>query len=196
MRQLDDLFSVFPLIESKRLILRQPMSEDALDFFACHSDPEVFRYSRRSEDTSFESATQTLNKLFTWHQERFMLSWAIVLKENQRFIGRIQMEDWSDEDHRAAVGYLLGKQYWGNGYATEALRVVIAYLFEQTTVNRIYASTWAENTASARVLEKAGMRFEGLSRQKRFAKGTFRGTKNYAILREDFFNENDGKVIL
>jgi len=52
-----------------------------------------------------------------------MLSWAIVLKENQRFIGRFQMEEWSDEDHRAAVGYLLGKQYWGKGYATPDLPV-------------------------------------------------------------------------
>ncbi len=47
------------------------------------------------------------------------------------------MEQWSDENHRATVRYLLGKQYWGNGYATEALREVIAFLFAQTTVNRI-----------------------------------------------------------
>lgn len=186
MRQLEDLFSVFPLIESERLILRELTIGDAADLFVCQSNPEVFRYSRRSEETSLESATQTLNRLLKWHQERFMLSWAIVLKENQRFIGRIQIEDWSDEDHRAAVGYLLGKPYWGKGYATEALRAVIAYLFEQTTINRLYASAWAANIASARVLEKAGMRFEGLSRQKRFAKGAFRDTKNYAILREDF----------
>jgi [ribosomal protein S5]-alanine N-acetyltransferase len=189
MRQLEDLFSVFPLIESNRLLLRQLMPEDAPDFFACQSDPEVFRYNRRSEETSLESATHTLNILFQRHQERTMLSWAIVLKENQRFIGRFQMEEWSDEDHRAAVGYLLGRQYWGKGYATEALRAVIAYLFEQTTVNRIDAVTWRENSASARVMEKAGMRFEGLARQRRFAKGAFRDRKSYAILREDFFNE-------
>ncbi len=189
MRQLEDLFSVFPLIESNRLLLRQLMPEDAPDFFACQSDPEVFRYSRRSEETSLESAMHTLNILFQRHQERTMLSWAIVLKENQRFIGRFQLEEWSDEDHRAAVGYLLGRQYWGKGYATEALRAVIAYLFEQTTVNRIDAVTWRENNASARVMEKAGMRFEGLARQRRFAKGAFRDRKSYAILREDFFNE-------
>ena len=49
MRQLEDLFSVFPLIESERLILRQLTPEDAPDFFACYADPEVFRYSRHSE---------------------------------------------------------------------------------------------------------------------------------------------------
>jgi len=69
MRQLEDLFSVFPLIESERLILRQLTPEDAPDFFACHSDPEVFRYSRRSEETSLESATRTLNILFKRHQD-------------------------------------------------------------------------------------------------------------------------------
>lgn len=189
MKPLENLFSVFPILESKRLILRQLTPEDAPDFFACQSDPEVFRYSGRSEEPSLEAATHTLNILFKRHQERTMLSWAIVLKENQHLIGRFQIEEWSDENHRAAVGYLLGKQYWGKGYATEALSAMIAYLYEQTTVNRIDTFTWSENIASARVMEKAGMRFEGLARQKRFAKGAFRDLKIYAILREDFFHE-------
>ena len=55
--------------------------------------------------------------------------------------------------------------------------------------NRCHTPTWAENTASARVLEKAGMRFEGLARQRRFAKGAFRDVKFYAILREDVSTE-------
>lgn len=189
MRPLQDLFSVFPVIESERLILRQLTPEDAADFFACQSDPEVFRYAGRSEETSLESARHMLNILFKRHQEQSMLSWAILLKENQRLIGRFQIEEWSDENHRAAVGYLLGKQYWGKGYASEALRAVIASLFEQTTVNRIDTFAWAENVASTRVMEKAGMRFEGLARQKRFAKGAFRDVKSYAILREDFLDE-------
>jgi [ribosomal protein S5]-alanine N-acetyltransferase len=189
MRSLQDLFSVFPMLESERLILRQLTPEDAADFFACQSDPDVFRYAGRSEETSLESARQMLNILFERHREQTLLSWAIVLKESQRLIGRFQMEEWSDENRRATVGYLLGKQYWGNGYATEALRAVIAYLFEQTTVNRIDTFAWAENSASIRVMEKAGMRFEGLARQRRFAKGAFRDVEYYAILREDSFNE-------
>jgi ribosomal-protein-alanine N-acetyltransferase len=189
MRSLQDLFSVFPIIESERLILRQVTLEDAPDFFACQSDPDVFRYAGRSEETSLESAQHMLNILFKRHQEQTMLSWAIVLKENLRFVGRFQIEEWSDENHRAAVGYLLCKQYWGKGYATEVLLAAIAYLFEQTTVNRIDTFAWSENIASTRVMEKAGMRFEGLARQKRFAKGAFRDLKSYAILREDFFNE-------
>ena len=189
MRPLQDLFSVFPVIESERLILRQLTPEDAPDFFACQSEPEAFRYAGRSEEPSLESARHMLNILFQRHQEQTMLSWAIVLKENQRLSGRFQIEEWSDENHGAAVGYLLGKQYWGKGYASEALRAVIAYLFEQTTVNRIDTFACAENVASIRVMKKAGMRFEGLARQKRFAKGAFRDVKSYAILREDFLNE-------
>lgn len=83
----------------------------------------------------------------------------------------------------------IGKPYWGNGYATEALGAVIAYLFEQTTINRIETFAWAENSASTHVMEKAGMRFEGLARHRRFAKGAFHDFKYYAILREDFFPE-------
>lgn len=80
--------------------------EDAPDFFACHSDPEAFRYFRHSEETSLESARHTLSILFKRYQERSMLCWTIVLKENQHFMGRIQMQEWSDADQRAEVGYL------------------------------------------------------------------------------------------
>src|SRR5258708_13109020 len=92
MRQLEDLFSVFPLIESNRLLLRQLMPEDAPDFFACQSDPEVFRYNRRSEETSLDSATHTLNILFHRHQGPTILSWAIVLKYTHLFIPPLQIE--------------------------------------------------------------------------------------------------------
>jgi len=184
--QLEDLFVKFPVIETERLILRQFTLDDAQAFFLCISDPEVWRYSRRPAQTSLEETTHSLKKLLQWYEKRTMVPWAIVLKEHQHLIGQFQMEEWSDEDHRAAVGYRLARQYWGKGYATEALHAVIAYLFENTTVNRIDAFTWSENVASARVMEKAGMRFEGLARQRNFAKGAFRDLKTYAILREDY----------
>ena len=191
MRPLQDIFSVFPSLESERLLLRQLLPEDADDFFACQSDPEVFRYSGRSELTSLEAARDWLNILLKRHQEQTLLSWAIVRKEDQHFIGRFQLEHLSAENRRTGVGYLLGKPYWGNGYATEALCAVIACLFEQTTVNRIETFAWAENSASSRVMEKAGMHFEGLARQRRFAKGAFHDFKYYALLREDFFHEKN-----
>lgn len=67
MKQLEDLFSVFPRIETERLMLRQHTPEDAADCFACYADPEVFKYSPLSEETSLQSATHTLNRLLTWH---------------------------------------------------------------------------------------------------------------------------------
>ncbi len=81
MKSLQSLVLDFPIIESERLILR---ISDVADFYACQSDPEIFRYSGRSEETSLESASQMLNLLFKRHEEQTLLSWAIVLKENQR----------------------------------------------------------------------------------------------------------------
>jgi [ribosomal protein S5]-alanine N-acetyltransferase len=195
MMQLEGLFIAFPVIETGRLILRQFTPDDAQALFVCISDPDVWRYSRRPVPTSLEWITHHLDTLLKRYQERTMVTWAIVLKENQHVMGKFQMEEWSDEHHHAALGYLLGKQYWGNGYATEALRAVIAYLFEHTTVNRIDAFTWRENVASARVMEKAGMRFEGLARQRYFAKGAFRDLKTYAILREDVLDQKVAKPL-
>jgi len=92
MGQLEDLFSVFPLIESERLTLYQLTPEDAADFLTCHADPEVFRSSRCAAETSLESAKHTLDLLSKQHQERILLRWAIVLKANQHVIGRIRAE--------------------------------------------------------------------------------------------------------
>jgi [ribosomal protein S5]-alanine N-acetyltransferase len=85
---------------------------------------------------------------------------AITLRESGQFCGGVGLRIETAHQH-AELGYWLGVPYWGNGYATEAARAAVVYGFDVLHLHRIYASTFSHNQASARVLKKIGMRYEG-----------------------------------
>ena len=89
------------------------------------------------------------------------------------------------EHGRAEIGYWVGVRYWGAGYATEATRALIAYAFDELGLNRVFAFHLSTNPASGRVMEKAGMRFEGTRRQHTRKGDAFLDSRVYAILRTD-----------
>ena len=91
-----------------------------------------------------------------------------------------------EPDHRRAeLGYWVGVPYWGNGYATEAARAVVKYGFGTLGLHRIFASHFANNPASARVLRKIGMRYEGRLRGHVLKWGEFLDLEMYGMLASD-----------
>lgn len=84
----------------------------------------------------------------------------------------------------AEMGYYIGEPYWGKGYATGAVKQVCAYVFENTDIIRIFAEPFAYNTASCRVLEKAGFRFEGVLHSNAVKNKEVLDMKLYALVRE------------
>ena len=87
--------------------------------------------------------------------------------------------------HSAEVGYWLGEAHWGNGYASEALRALTRYAFEELGLRRLSAGVFGHNPASARVLEKVGYRLEGIERNGVIKEGMLVDQHLYAILRDD-----------
>lgn len=83
------------------------------------------------------------------------------------------------------LGYWIGKPYWNRGYATEAVRAVIAYGFDELGLNRIQARYMTRNPASGRVMEKAGMSFEGVLRQSIYRWDEFEDAAIFSILHEE-----------
>ena len=91
-----------------------------------------------------------------------------------------------ERDHeRAEIGYWIGVPYWGRGYASEAARAVVDYGFRELGLNRVYATVFAGNTASRRVAEKAGMRYEGCMRQHVSKWGKFLDVEVYGVVKAD-----------
>ena len=87
---------------------------------------------------------------------------------------------------RAELGYWIGCPFWGRGFATEAATAVMAFGFDTLQLHKIHASYFAGNTASKRVLEKIGMRHEGLSREHIHKWDRFVDLENYGLLMTEF----------
>ena len=112
---------------------------------------------------------------------------AIFLKENGRYIGNCGLVALSQQHHHAEVGYFIDVSEWGKGYATEACKKIIDYGFGHHQLNRIYSRCMVRNHASRRVMEKAGMVWEGRHKQQ-FLKGDVYEDIDYlAILAEEYW---------
>ncbi len=112
-------------------------------------------------------------------------TYAITRRDDGILLGAIGLTQ--DQRHnRAEMGYWIGKLYWGQGYATEAARALLAYGFEALQLNKIYATYFKRNPASGRVMQKIGMTYEGLLRQHVRNGQRYEDLLYYGILRADF----------
>lgn len=182
-----NIFSDLPTLETKRLLLRRMRPEDAESMFSYASDPEVTRYVLWETHNSIEGSEGFIELAMEGYEQGNFGSWGVTLKETGAFVGTCGFDDCYFPEHaRAEVGYVLSRECWGRGIMPEALRAVIHFGFEQLGLNRIESRCIAENMASARVMEKASMVYEGTLRERELIKGSYRDIKIYAILRADY----------
>lgn len=107
---------------------------------------------------------------------------AVTLKEENTLIGGGRISA-SDARHREGfIGYVLNRGFWGQGYATELAQALLAYGFDKLGLHRIYATCDIDNMGSAHVLEKIGMRREGVLREYRLQGENWRDQFLYAVL--------------
>lgn len=110
---------------------------------------------------------------------------AITLVQDGTLIGSIGLEIVAAHRH-ARLGYWLGVEYWRQGFATEAVRAVLAHGFERLDLNRIYAPHFSGNDASGRVLRKVGMTYEGRMREHYQRFGRSVDLELYGMLKREF----------
>ena len=152
-------------LETDRLILRRFRVEDADDMFRnWASDSEVTRFLTWPTHTDV-SVTKTL--LADWvnqYAQPAYYNWAIELKEDHELIGNISVVKLNEKIQGADIGYCMGRAWWGKGIMPEALKCVITFLFKEVGVNRVAACHDVNNPKSGRVMEKSGMKTEGIWR--------------------------------
>ena len=147
------------IIDTQRLRLRPPRPSDVDAIFEYASDPEVTRYmdwkslSRPAEAEVFRARTAR-----SWERgDEF--TWIITKPGDDRAIGGISL---GARDEDADFGYVLNRREWGRGYGTEAARAIVDWACGKRAVPRIWATCDVENVRSIRVIEKAGLKREGL----------------------------------
>ena len=180
------IFPALVTLETERLMLRALTLEDADDVFAYARDPEVVRYLPWESHQSVEEAREFITRTLEAHEAGAKADWGMALKATGRVVGTCGFCTWAGSSGRAELGYCLARELWGRGLVTEASERVVRFGFEDCMLNRIEAVCDVNNVGSARVMEKCGMTFEGVLRQRLLMHDSYRDMKMYAILREDW----------
>lgn len=145
--------------ETSRLTHREFTVDDADAAFALNSNPDVMRYTGEPMLESVEAARQFIAEYSDFDRIGYG-RWACVLKESETVIGFCGLKYLSDLDV-VDVGFRFQPNCWGRGLATEACRASLDFGLHTIGLDRILAFVMPENNASIRVLEKAGMQFDG-----------------------------------
>jgi [ribosomal protein S5]-alanine N-acetyltransferase len=144
-------------------MLRRPVLEDAASIFECYAcDPEVTRYLTWRPHETIRRTQEFLRRCHAFWERSEAFPWAIVPKGEAHPIGMI---DLRPQGERAEIGYVLGRSFWRRGYMTEAAHAVVQWALSQAEIYRVWAVCDVDNAASAKVLEKIGMRREGILRR-------------------------------
>lgn len=155
-------------IETDRLILRKFCIEDAEQmFYGWASDLSVSRFLFWEPHKDID---ETRNILEGWIQKykKNSYNWAVQSKDTGKLIGSICCANMNKYDHNCEVGYCYGSKYWGQGYATEALKAVIDYLFNECNLHVIESLHHEKNIASGIVMSKAGMTKECVLKDRKY----------------------------
>ncbi len=159
--------------ESRNIFIRPLLPEDIGEsYIAWMNDPEVTQYlESRGTQYLHEDLVQYVKDI---RKNDNNLLFGIFLKGSGEHIGNIKIGNISRVHRFADVGLVIGvKEQWGKGYATEAIRLVTEYAFEQLDLNKLVAGMYAPNEGSRKAFEKAGYNIAGRYRNHRFYKGSF-----------------------
>jgi [ribosomal protein S5]-alanine N-acetyltransferase len=188
----DLFFKNNPQLETKRLILRKLVLEDAGDVYTYASDEEVCRYMTWDAHKSIEDSKRFINYILGRYEKDDAGEWGIVLKETGKLIGAMGFYKYDMRNSCTELGYVLGRSHWGKGIMPEAVGRLLKFAFEEIGFNRIECFHSLSNEKSGRVMQKVGMAFEGIAKEKIFAKEKYWDVKQYAILKKDWVRREAG----
>ena len=147
-------------LETQRLIIREFKPEDLSQLAPILANPKVMKFSSKSI-FSVEQTLMKINFFINSYQKHGFGKWAMIHKQSNQMIGFCGLAlEKIDNVNEPEIGYLLDSEFWGKGFATEAASAVITQGFEKFKLPYILGIVEPANTASVRVLEKLGMKYE------------------------------------
>ncbi|MDZ8080888.1 MAG: GNAT family N-acetyltransferase [Nostoc sp. DcaGUA01] len=173
-------------LKTERLILRDFVESDWPAVHEYASDDEVVRYLTFGPNSEEDTRNFLQREISLQTQEpRQHFALAVTLKAQKQLIGICRISTLDTVNKIGSIGYCFIKKFWGQGYATEAVREIISFGFQELGLHRIFATCHPANIASARVMQKNGMQQEGYLREHHWIKGEWRDSLLYAILEHE-----------
>lgn len=153
------------ILNTERLTLREFKWDDAEDmYYHWANDEKVTHYLTWPPHQSIEDTRQLLASWIQSYENGDFYNWAIVVRDSQTLIGNISVTHIDHKTNTVEIGYCIGQAYWGHGYVAEALKEVISYLFTEG-FDLVRARHDKNNPRSGKVMQKAGMKYEGTLRK-------------------------------
>lgn len=179
------IHSAFPVLQSERLVLREPRLSDMDAYANILSDPAVTKYSHIADPPNRKRSDRMVSWMSKLYAKGTGCAWLIEDRHSGELLGAIRLVDIQKRTKWAIVGYELHPQFWTQGIMSEALDAVADCAFDRFGLNRLEAWTLPGNDASDRVLEKCGFVYEGTLRQKNWFKGDFHDHRIFGLLKSE-----------
>ena len=172
---------------TSRLELRRLTLADAEQMYAhWAADREVTRFLTWPPHATVDVTRGVLEEWVAGYASDDFYQWGIVLNKTSELVGTISVVSIDDDVDAVEIGYCLGRAWWSKGIMTEALHRILIFLFETVGFHRVALCHDVQNPASGRVMEKCGLRLEGVARHERKRRdGSWMDVAHYAILSED-----------
>lgn len=173
----------YRLMKTERIYLKKLSIDDINQhYISWLNDPEVCKFNSHGE---IEYTKHKAMKFVASLQNDITKEvWAVFLTQGGKHIGNISLQQIDYKNKKAEIAFLFGeKQYWRQGYATEASEVLLARAFYDLNLHRIYLGTHAGNTAMQKLAIKLGFSQEGIKREDQFKNGQYNDVIIYGLLK-------------
>lgn len=179
-------FLPFQNLETERLSFRQVNHDDAAEVLALRGNPKTMQYIPRPLITNLEGAIAHIDLINDKIEKNLGINWGMVIKGTTKIIGIIGHYRIQPENHRAEIGYMFLPEHHGKGYATEAIKAIVDYGFNQMNLHSIEAVIDPKNIASEKTLLKNGFVKEAHILENEYFEGIFWDTVIYSLLKRNY----------
>jgi RimJ/RimL family protein N-acetyltransferase len=173
-------------LEGNNIYLRPVRPSDAKSIYRYARHREISRYTYVPYPYRLEDSYAFLKSLRRWRKKGTSEVFGMVDKGSNQLLGLIGMHRIDRVNKRVEIGYWLGKEHWGKGITSEAVRLVVRYAFKELRLQKVVARVWHPNIASAQLLKKCGFKQEGLLRRQTFRNRRWFVELMFGILKEEF----------
>lgn len=182
MTNIDEVMKQNKTFDLGDILLRHFTNDDLHDVFEYASDNDTVKYLTFPAHENLAESQKVLESFYIPNAGAY----AVVLKSKDKCIGCFDLRI-DKENNKATFGYVLNKHYWGNGHMTKVLGFMISFCFDKLDLNRFESTYYIGNEGSGKVMQKCGMKIEGIAKKELIIKGTTMDVAHLSILKEEYY---------
>ena len=173
-------------MKTERLILRRVRKEDAEAFFRFAGSQTVTKYMFWKPHKDVSESAASIAKTVSLYETGNCWRWGIALRETDELIGIIDLLGIREAERSCTFAYMIGEDFWGRGFATEALSAVLGFAFGRLDLETVWGEHFGPNGASGAVMRKSGMKYTGTEVGKYEKNGEVFDVPQYSITRKEW----------